>query len=212
MAHLNWANETKSRVSLRLNDSFRNLNWWWYDRQEKQFEPIKNGKYVSSAAVVHGTDEGRKIVIDTVRGTKSILFIAGRTPGIPATTGKIVGSVMFNTDGRLLISDSPNQPLKEFVSSMNRVETTTVLGIVGFDGPATFNVCDLQSKDEDIIRLKENESKLFIPARYLAPTPAYDVETERQVMPGLSIGGGVRHRLREITSSAPTEPQNPESS
>lgn len=144
---------------------------------------------------IRGSNCGRKIKIDTIMGTQSVLFIANCTPNAPGVTCQVVGSIMFNANGQFLISSSPSEPLDQLLASMNSVQRATAMGVIGFNGPATFNLYDVQGNDEDIIRLKEGETKLYIPARYMLPTAAYD---------GLStpaINQNVRDRLRGITAA-----------
>lgn len=207
MAYLSYTSPTKQRVTMRINDSFRSGIWWWYNCTSRRFDTLSHvDNYVSSTAGIRGEDGGRKIVVSTVRGTQSVLFIASRSPGDANIGNRVVGSIVFNANGQFLLADTPSMPIVELLESLNTVQRTTMIGIVGFDGPATFNIYDVQADDEDIVRLKANETKLFIPTRYRTPTQAYDdLEANGESMiEAASTSGTARQRLQNLAIQPPT--------
>lgn len=126
--------------------------------------------YVSAVATVTTHDAGQRIGIATVPGTECTMLIAD-TKSKPVS---IVGSIEFMRNGSMHLSDLPNNRSAVDLTWLPLNRVATIIGIIGFRSPATFNVCDLGSFDEDIIRLKKGETKLFIPAKYKVPTAAYD--------------------------------------
>lgn len=179
-----YASLLRERFSLRLNED--ELKFSYYNSMVRKWDDIGNNSLASHSAIIRGLYDGRKVIISSRRQVEQnvILIHLGQM--------QAVGAIRIKDDGALMVANKPTFQFRHTLPEYWQHRTTLLLGVTA---ACTINLRDLQADDEDILRLKANVDRWFVPARYVEPTAPYDIQTsERELVKtvaGIGIEKGV---------------------
>lgn len=166
MAMLQLTNVTQRLVALRINGERADTPWQFLCRRPAVgWLSMQNRACVSSAGAIVGNETGNRLVISLVPGVEANLYVAD------TRTNRMVGSIEFARGGGYHVRDTPQH---DVLAEMTDAERVKMLAIIGFEGPNSVNLYDFITKDEDILRVKENETKIFVPGRYLKQVEGHE--------------------------------------
>lgn len=168
---LKYVQAFRKRFALQVNDHSEEDAQLLYIKDSRFLEwlPIGLDEFGSQTALVRGLKLGTQAKISTHPYTDQCFLLADMM------TDRAVGRIEINNMGAISIHDFPTWSVR----NIQDMYETRITAIIGFRGPATLNFTDEQNGDVDILRLKIGQTKIFVPAKYLKPTAAYDNQKHR---------------------------------
>lgn len=178
---LKYVQQFRKRFSLQINDHQEEDNQLLYikDSRHLEWHTIGLDEYGSQTAVVRGLKLGTQVKVSSHPFVEQCFLLAD------LMTDRAVGRIDISNVGAITIHDFPTWSVGPNIQSMYEHRITA---IIGFRGPATLNFTDEANGDVDILRLKSGQAKLFVPAKYLKPTPAYDTIGNRCTTGAITSG------------------------
>lgn len=157
------AQAQRERFSLRLNDDCRKFH---YRMESPRWEECDDGLTMSNGtATIRFDQQGSRMHVNSVPGFPQVILLAN------TTTNMTIGVIKIDDCGAVALKDSPIMSLAASVPVYWTQKTTAIIGI---NGSFTANLSDKIGCDEDIIRLKPGQAKIFRPNHWILPTPDYD--------------------------------------
>lgn len=154
----------RQRISLRLNDDNRAF---FYRSENPLWIRCIDGMVMASAtASIQFDQNGKRMHISSVPGHPQVILLAN------TVTNRTIGQLAINDSGAVALRDAPVFALTPDFPMYWSQKTTAIIGI---DGSFTANLLDKMNGDEDIVRLKPGQNKVFRPNHWLQPSAEYDV-------------------------------------
>lgn len=171
---LGLAQPHRQRFSLRINDDHRAF---FYRMEAPTWVHCVDGLTMASqTAAIRFDQDGKRLRFSSVPGWPQVIILAN------TITNRAIGSIVVDDTGAITLKDTP---LLQLAPIIPLYWTQKVVAIIGIDGAFTANLYDTIGEDEDIIRLKHGQPKLFRPARWVKPTDEYDVNGDNHINPGM---------------------------
>lgn len=171
----------RDRFSLRLNED--HLSFHYYNEMVRKWDAIDGNTLASHSAVIRGLYDGRKVIGSSRRQVEQNFII------VHLEKKQTVGSIRITDTGAMIVSTAPNFRFNGTLPEYWQHRTTVLLGVMG---ACTINIRDLMADDEDILRLKQNVDRWFIPTRYVDATAAYDAQTSEKELVNTITGIGLK--------------------
>lgn len=180
MAMLNVSNATHKRLVFGLNPTMPNSRYGFrvYDVRQRQWQLLGDHAMISSRFCANGRDGGMRVEISTVPATHNVILFAD------TESDHIIGCCELHVDGSLTMGGDMYIPLDRINERMPVRHINQLALVLGVRGLINLTIVDLERGfDEDIIRHKTAGKGLFVPNRYMTPTPS----TGREKQFGLAM-------------------------
>lgn len=172
-----YAATLRDRYTLRLNEDGLKFAYW--HQLGRVWKNMGNFTVASNSAAIRGSLDGTKITVSSRYNVEQVIMM------VNLSTNKMIGSIVIDVNGSIKISALPTWDFGGRMSQIPEGWLNRLALLVGVTGPCTctINIRDVAAEDEDILRLKNESERWFIPGRYTEKTAGYDIEkTERDVI------------------------------
>lgn len=179
MSMLNWCGSARKRIVLCLNPTMANANLGFrvYDWHHANWQLLGNNVLISDRACITGLDQGMRAEVATVVGTDNVFLLAD------STTNRVIGRLDFMANGSLTIWGDMNSAVENIPDRMPMIYKHKVAGVLAVNGLINITIVDLvNGYDEDILRYKHADKGVFVPNKYMVPTPTVDLN-DRGLLP-----------------------------
>lgn len=170
---LSYVNPFRHRLTLRMNDddnTFRIRDFW-----NAQWILVGNEVFATNKTMIKGMHAGQRIDLWSAPGQAQRILLAN------TLTNQVIGGIEVTFGGGIVVKHYPDLTIGRELPLEHREKCVAVLGVPGF---GSMNIKDIQgNKDDDIIRYKLGNTRIFIPDRYKAATHQVDYDVGYQNIP-----------------------------